>query len=138
MRVRSGSDWREGIPFEKPTNLAEVAPGEPARCFGCGPTSEAVDREKLLAYKHRHPGNHDGFVRFYCTAHVPATVAPAVPAPVVGGKTVRRPRVAGAPAAKAAAPARTPKPTPSADRVRPVCPTCFMEVPPSGICGTCG
>ncbi|WP_460774647.1 glucose-6-phosphate dehydrogenase [Microbacterium sp. GXF7504] len=134
--MRSGSDWRDGIPFEKPTSLAEVAPGEPTRCFVCGPASEAVERTGLFAYKHRHPGNHDGFVRFYCAEHVPATVAPVVPAPVVAGKPARKARVAGSPARQA--PARTPRPTPSADRIRPVCPECFMEVPPTGVCGNCG
>ncbi len=137
MRIRSGADWRDSVPFEKPVNLAEAAPGEPSRCFVCGPSSEAVERSELLAYKHRHPGNHDGYVRFYCPEHVPAVATPLVPmAAPTKGKAARRPRVPGSPAREAAP--RTPKPTPSAERPRPVCPECFMEVPPAGVCGNCG
>ncbi|WP_396655534.1 glucose-6-phosphate dehydrogenase [Microbacterium sp.] len=120
MRVVAASDWRDGIAFETPYILAEVLPGDPARCAGCGPDAQPLPRTELWAYKHRHPKNHDGFVRFYCAAHVPAAKRPsAAPA----AKPVRH----SAPR-RAAVPEKAPV----------LCPECFVEVPATGVCGICG
>jgi hypothetical protein len=127
------------VPFEIPVSLAEVAPGDETRCFVCGPESDEVPREELQAYKHRHPRNHDGYVRFYCVRHVPA----APPAPIETSPAVkaRRPRVAAEPRR---VPGSSRRDSASArlagtpERVRPVCPNCFMEIPPTGVCGNCG
>jgi hypothetical protein len=131
--VTSGSDWRDNLTFETPFALADVAPGEPTRCFVCGPASAAVDRDDLWVVKHRHPKQHSGYVRFYCAEHVPAAPrvaeAPAAPA----AKRASAPRAPRTPSAP-----KAPRPTPAADRVRPICPDCFVEVPPTGICGSCG
>ncbi|MCX6501901.1 MAG: glucose-6-phosphate dehydrogenase [Microbacterium sp.] len=138
MRVTSGADWRETIPFETPVNLAEYAPGEPARCFGCGTDSEPLPREELQAYKHRHPGNHDGYVRFYCAYHAPAAPAkpiePAAAAPTSRKLKASSKRVPGAPRREETGP----RPAFTPERARPVCPDCFMEIPPTGLCGNCG
>jgi hypothetical protein len=111
-------------------SLVDIAPGEATRCFVCGPASEVLPREELQAYKHRHPGNHDGYVRFYCGQHVPA--APAL-AEVAAPKAARRSRVPGE-RREPAASRRVAVP----ERARPVCPDCFMEIPPTGVCGNCG
>ena len=121
MRVVAASDWRDGIAFETPFILADVLPGDPARCAGCGPDAEALARTELWAYKHRHPKNHDGFVRFYCAAHVPAAKRPA---PTTAAKAARR----AAPRRSPAAPEKAPL----------LCPECFVEVPGTGVCGICG
>lgn len=129
MRVTSGSDWRDGVPFDTPMALAGVAPGDPARCSVCGPGSAPVSRERLWVVKHRHPNDHGGFLRFYCDDHAPAAAAAgAAQAP----ETVR--------AKRAAAPRlpRPPRPAPAAEKPRAVCPDCFIEVPPTGVCGSCG
>lgn len=130
MRVTSGSDWRDTIPFETPVGLADVAPGDPTRCALCGPASFLVSRDQLWAVKHRHPNDHSGFVRFYCDLHVPATAPVVVAAAPARAKRASSPRAPRAP--------KTARPTPFAERPRPVCPNCFMEVPPTGICGSCG
>ena len=121
MRVVAASDWRDGIAFETPYILAEVLPGDPARCAGCGAAAEPLPRTELWAYKHRHPKNHDGYVRFYCAAHVPAAARPPAAA-------------ANRPARRAATPRRTPTP----EKPPALCPECFVEVPSSGVCGICG
>jgi hypothetical protein len=128
VRVTSGSDWRDAVPFETPLSLAGAAPGDPARCAVCGPTSEPISRDELWLVKHRHPKHHNGFVRFYCADHVPA----AAPAPVVE-RVPERAKRASAPRAT-----RAPRPTPAAERPRAICPNCFVEVPPTGVCGSCG
>ncbi|MDQ1131316.1 glucose-6-phosphate dehydrogenase [Microbacterium sp. SORGH_AS_0888] len=135
MRVNSGSDWRDTLAFEVPVVLAELVPGEPARCVACGPTADAVAREQLLAYKHRHPRDHGGYVRFYCAEHVPAAVvaAPAVTAPAARAAHGRAGSRAAEPRAE-----RAPRRPAVVERPRAVCPTCFMEVPPTGVCGSCG
>ncbi len=120
MKIVSSSDWRETLPFETPVRAADVVEGEPTRCFACGPASEPRERDDLWAFKHRHPKNHDGYVRFYCSAHVPA--APAPPAPPRGE---RRP-----------APRRLMPTVP--DKPAVLCPNCFVEVPATGVCGMCG
>lgn len=127
MRITESADWRDALPFENPVLLAEVLPGEPARCAGCGPDVEPRPREELWAYKHRHPNNHAGYVRFYCVAHVPA----ARRAPVPPAAPVRRER-----ARTASSPARRTPAQP--ERPATLCPNCFVEVPPTGVCGICG
>jgi hypothetical protein len=85
--------------------------------------------------KHRHPNNHDGDVRFYCAAHVPVFEKPA---PVVAAPgTSTRARTAAARAARPAAERAERRPA-VVERPRAVCPTCFVEIPPTGVCGICG
>ena len=135
MKIVASSDWRDGLPFDKPVRVADVAEGEPARCFSCGADSAPQDRTELWAVKHRHPKNHSGYVRFYCSAHVPAS--PAATAPTT------------TPARRGAAPRAQRRPTPErrpAPRrvsaaepiVRAKCPDCFIEVSATGECGMCG
>ncbi|QKJ18183.1 glucose-6-phosphate dehydrogenase [Microbacterium hominis] len=130
MKIVDSSDWRENLPFETPTLVADVVPGEPTRCVGCGADSALHERSELWAVKHRHPKNHSGFVRFYCAEHRPAVVV--APAPVVAAA---KPKAARKPAAPRTT---TPRPTPSIDRVRAMCPDCFLEVSATGECGMCG
>lgn len=128
MRIVASSDWRDAVPFESPVLVADVVPGEPTRCFACGGDSEPLPRTELWAFKHRHPKNHDGYVRFYCAAHVP--------------KVERRPEPAVAPGsrAKSARPAseRRPGKPVVPERQRAMCPNCFVEVSATGECGMCG
>lgn len=127
MRIVASSDWRDAVPFENPVLVADVVPGEPTRCFACGADSDLLPRTELWAYKHRHPKNHDGYVRFYCAVHVP--------------KVQRRPEPV-TPAARAKSSAgspqrRAPKPV-IPERQRAMCPNCFVEVSATGECGMCG
>ena len=128
MKIVASADWRDSVPFENPVLLADVVPGEPTRCFTCGPESELLPRTELWAYKHRHPKNHDGYVRFYCAYHVPAAAI------------VRQPPAAPAARAKSSRPAterRAAKPV-VPERIRAMCPNCFIEVSATGECGNCG
>ena len=128
MRVVSSADWRDGLAFETPIVLSEVFPGEDARCAACDSAAGARPRTELWVVKHRHPQHHDGYVRFYCREHVPAierSPAPAASAP--------RPA-----ADRRSAPRTRRTTTPIVERPRAVCPTCFVEVPPTGVCGMCG
>lgn len=135
MKIRTSSDWRDALPFELPIPAAEAAPGEPARCAGCGADAVPLDRAALWVVKHRHPNNPAGFVRLYCAAHRPAPPAAAPPAGAVAG--ARRP--AASRAARPAAPrVVAPRKPTVPERVAPICPDCFVEVPPSGTCGMCG
>lgn len=128
MRIVQSSDWRDAIPFDIPTPAADVAPGEPTRCFVCGAGSEPLERELLWAVKHRHPKNHAGYVRFYCSAHAPAAPAPSTaPAARAARPTARAPR--------RESPVRRPQ---APDVVRAMCPDCFVEVSATGTCGMCG
>ena len=128
MKVVASSDWRDDLAFETPTIVAEVSPGEDARCSVCGGDSAPLPRAELWAVKHRHPKQHGGFVRFYCQAHLPA-VKPVEVAPVA-------PRAA---APKAARQPAQRKSTPVVERPRALCPNCFVEIPPlGGECGMCG
>jgi len=126
MRIVEGADWRDGIAFEQPVRVADIAPGQPALCVLCGADAAPWPRAELWAVKHRHPNSHSGHVRFYCDRHVPAPAAP-VAAPASRTAPPRRER--------ASAPRRSPS---VAETPRPVCPDCFVEVPSSGICGVCG
>ncbi|WP_125132164.1 glucose-6-phosphate dehydrogenase [Microbacterium sp. 10M-3C3] len=132
MRIVQSSDWRDRIPFETPTLAAEVAPGEPTRCFSCGPASEPLERTELWAVKHRHPTQHGGYVRFSCAAHrpAPAVAAPAAPTRAAASRPARR-----APVERREAAPRRPAPS---DVVRAMCPDCFVEVSATGTCGMCG
>jgi hypothetical protein len=131
MKIVSSSDWRDAIAFDVPVVVADVVPGEPTRCVGCGADGELFDRTELWAVKHRHPKHHGGFVRFYCDAHKPAP-APAPAVPGVAKKTrASAPRAERRPT--------SPKPTPVTDRpTRAMCPDCFVEVSAGGDCGMCG
>lgn len=132
MKITESSDWRDSLPFESPRPLADVVPGDPARCVACGPQTPLHSRDRLWVVKHRHPNQHAGFVRFYCDLHVPkAAPAAAVPPAPIG----RAPRAA---ATRTAPRTTTARPTPTADRPRAVCPNCWVEVPSTGVCGVCG
>lgn len=128
MRIVASSDWRDAVPFETPVLVADVVPGEPTRCFTCGADSAPLPRTELWAFKHRHPKNHDGYVRFYCAAHVPAPPRRAEPAatPASRGR-----------AARPASERRPAKPV-IPERQRAMCPNCFVEVSATGECGICG
>lgn len=127
MRIVASSDWRDAVPFESPVLVADVVPGEPTRCFACGADSDLLPRTELWAYKHRHPKNHDGYVRFYCAAHVPKVQRRAEPVtPAARAKSS-----AGSPQRRA------PKPV-IPERQRAMCPNCFVEVSATGECGMCG
>ncbi len=133
MRIADSADWRSGLPFESAVLAAEAVPGEDARCFACGPDVGARSRDELWAYKHRHPKNHSGFVRFYCSSHVP--VPPRAPAAEQRARTATRsgsrsaaPRERATPRRAAAAP----------EPARPVCPDCFVEATAAGGCSMCG
>lgn len=130
MKITASADWRDAIPFETPVIVSEYVPGEDTRCSVCGPDSELLSRTELWAVKHRHPNQHAGFVRFYCLEHRPE-IAPVL-APVETRSATRAPRVR----AERVAPAR--RPPLAVDRVRAMCPECFVEVSAKGLCGVCG
>ncbi|WP_029144706.1 hypothetical protein [Microbacterium luticocti] len=129
MRITRTSDWREAIPFETPMIADAVMPGEAARCTTCGVGSTPLPRTELWAVKHRHPHDPAGTVRLYCAVHVPKTAQK--PEPVASGPARKGARTS------ASRTPRTPKPT-VPERVAAVCPDCFVEVPPTGVCGMCG
>ena len=135
MKIVASSDWRDDLPFDKPTRVADVADGEPARCFSCGADSDPLARTELWAVKHRHPKNHSGYVRFYCSAHAPASSAATAPA------TTSARRGAAPRAQRRPAPERRPAPR-RVSSVEPIarakCPDCFIEVSATGECGMCG
>ncbi len=129
MKITASSDWRDGLAFDAPVVVADVMPGDPARCAMCGTDAAPLPRDELWVVKHRHPNNPAGFVRFYCAAHRPR------PEP--------RPASVGAPARAGARPARerraaAPRKAPVVERPRTMCPDCFVEVPATGVCGMCG
>ncbi|MDL9977920.1 glucose-6-phosphate dehydrogenase [Microbacterium candidum] len=130
MRVTSSADWRGNLEFDTPVLVADILPGEPARCSLCVYGTDPWPRTELWAVKLHHPKHHDGDVRFYCAEHVPA--AKAAPEPIA------QPAKRSSPRSSAVRAPRTPRPTPAAERPRAVCPNCFIEVPPTGICGMCG
>ena len=126
MKVVATSDWREGIAYDSPTLVAEILPGEDTHCSVCGGDSPLVARTELWAVKHRHPKHHSGHVRFYCRAHVPVVAQPESPG-------VKRERAA------ARTERRPPQRRPLApEKPAAVCPNCFIEIPPTGVCGKCG
>ena len=129
MKVTSSADWRGSLPFDTPVLVADILPGDPARCSGCGFGSDPWPRTELWAVKGHHPNHHDGDVRFYCSEHVPVFEAPAPPAtaPQPARRSSPRPSVE-----------RAPRRPPAVERPRAICPNCFVEVPPTGVCGMCG
>ncbi|MCC2032977.1 glucose-6-phosphate dehydrogenase [Microbacterium allomyrinae] len=129
MKIVASSDWRDAIPFDTLVLVADVVPGEATRCFTCGTESELRPRTELWAFKHRHPKNHDGYVRFYCAEHRPVIEQRVEPAPVV--------RTAARAAGRSTAERRPAKPV-VPDRLRAMCPNCFIEVSATGECGNCG
>lgn len=133
MRIADSADWRNGIPFETPVLADTVVPGDPARCVACGPDADPLERTSLWAYKHRHPKNHSGFVRFYCRAHTPAPPrAPAAP------ETGRRSGTRGT-GSRATSPLRESVRRSVPDEApRAVCPDCFVEATAAGVCSMCG
>ena len=78
--------------------------------------------------KHRHPNDPAGYVRFYCRPHLLEVQQRATPA---DARTNR-------------APARTERRAPaqrtvaSSDKVRAMCPDCYVEISATGVCGMCG
>jgi len=137
MKVAKTADWRDGVPFDTPMVAAEVAPGEPTRCFVCGTESEPLDRTELWAVKHQHPHHHDGYVRFYCAEHTPKIARPVAPTIPVAKSGARRaaPRPAGSSERQAPAVRRSPV---TDEKPRAMCPDCFIEVSALGLCGVCG
>ena len=131
MKIVSSSDWRDAIAFDVPVVVADVVPGEPTRCVGCGADGELFDRTELWAVKHRHPNQHAGYVRFYCLEHRPAAAAPPVAASA-GRRSAQGTRAKSAPRT---APARRPA---VSEEPRAMCPDCFVEVSATGMCGMCG
>lgn len=129
MRVTSSGDWRSGLAFDTPVLVSDVLPGGPARCFGCGFGSDPRPRTELWAVKRRHPKHHDGDVQFYCAEHVPALQRPPL-APDEPARAAARPTRSAA--------VRPPRRAPVVERPRAICPDCFVEVPPTGVCGMCG
>lgn len=131
MKIVASSDWRDAIPFDTLVLVADVVPGEPTRCFTCGTASEPRERTELWAFKHRHPKNHDGYVRFYCAEHRPVIPRPAAAASLPSGRTSARSTP------RAGAERRPGKPV-VPQRERATCPNCFVEVSATGECGICG
>jgi hypothetical protein len=129
MKITTTSDWRQSIAFDAPVLVADVVPGEPTRCFVCGSSSEPRPRTELWAIKHRHPNDHAGYVRFYCREHLPAIQAR--PAEETRAKPAAAPRARRAPAQRSTA-------TAPSDRVRAMCPDCYVEISATGVCGMCG
>lgn len=128
MKITTTSDWRQSIAFDSPMLVADLVPGEPTRCFTCGTASELRPRTELWAVKHRHPNDHAGYVRFYCRPHLPAVQQHSTP-------TAAR---AKPPAARAERRAPAPRSVASSDRVRAMCPDCYVEISATGVCGMCG
>src|SRR4051812_30238472 len=96
VKFAGTSDWRDAIAFDTPMIVADLVPGDPARCSTCG---ELHDRTELWALKQRHPHHHDGYVRFYCRQHLPKVERrEEPPAPV------RRSAARAAPAARRSTP----------------------------------
>ena len=136
MKVAKTADWRDGVPFDTPMLAAEVAPGEPTRCFVCGTDSEPRERTELWAVKHQHPHHHDGYVRFYCSEHTPEIERPVAPIVPVAKASGRRPAARPAGTGERQLPLRrTPVPD---EKPRAMCPDCFIEVSALGLCGVCG
>ena len=128
MRIVASSDWRDAVPFGVPVLVADVVPGEPARCFSCGADADLLPRTELWAFKHRHPKNHDGYVRFYCARHVPKAQPRTEPASAAASRARSAPRRPVERLAKPVVP----------ERQRATCPNCFVEVTATGECGMCG
>ena len=125
MKFAGTSDWRDAIAFDTPMVVADLVPGDPARCSTCG---DLHARAELWAVKQRHPHHHDGYVRFFCREHVPQVERREAPVEPRRGSA---PRAVRAPTARRSAP-------PAAEKQRAMCPNCFIEVSATGECGVCG
>lgn len=130
MKIVAGADWRDAIPFDTPVPVADLAPGDDARCAGCRADAPLHPRTELWAVKHRHPTNHAGYVRFYCAEHRPAPQTPPAAA-----SPAKRSRAAASRPREDRVPKR---PAASFDVTRAMCPNCFVEVSAAGECGVCG
>lgn len=130
MKITDSTDWRSSVAYDTPVLVADLVPGEPTRCAECGTDSELLLRTELWAVKHRHPNNHSGYVRFYCSDHVPVF---EVAKPLVVESRAAR---AASPARRTAAPAR--RPSVADEKPRAMCPDCYVEVSALGLCGICG
>ncbi|GAA1699993.1 hypothetical protein GCM10009808_16940 [Microbacterium sediminicola] len=129
MQIRNSADWRDALPFEIPVLAAEAVPGDPSKCYRCPADAAPLPRSELWVVKHRHPTNPSGFVRMYCLEHRPRPVAPPAP------PATKARRASGS----ARAPRTTAPRKPSIpERQAALCPNCFVEVPPAGVCGMCG
>ena len=135
MKVVESADWRSSIPFESPVLVADIVPGGPTRCASCGTDSAEFERTELWAYKHRHPNNHSGYVRFYCRTHVPVTARPEPASPPARVGAARRESTPRRESIPRAAPRLT---SADADPSRAMCPNCFVETSATGVCGMCG
>lgn len=123
MKITASSDWRDSLPFDAPTPVADIAPGEDTRCSVCGGESAPRPRTELWALKHRHPTDHAGYVRFYCADHLPV---------------IQRKPAAAASAARPERRTAPRRPMPSDAPMRAMCPDCYVEVSAKGLCGMCG
>lgn len=126
MKIAASSDWRNELAFDTPVIVAELIPGDPTRCSVCGGDSAVRPRTELWVVKHRHPKHHDGHVRFYCGEHLPVVEKQHAPSIVRAGRTPPR--------SERPAPRRSPV----VEKSPAVCPDCFVEIPPTGVCGVCG
>src|SRR5687767_11019432 len=99
--------------------VADLVPGDPARCSVCG---DLRPRTELWALKQRHPHHHDGYVRFYCREHLP--MVERREAPVAAKRPGRAPRGERAPSTRRSAPV--------VEKQRAMCPNCFIEVSAAG------
>jgi len=134
MKITNSSDWRDAIPFDTPVLAAQAAPGEPARCAGCGPDVAPYDRTDLWLVKHRHPNNPAGFVRLYCLDHRPkVALAPTA----ASGHTLKAPKAPRSARPSAPRERRVSAPT-IPERPKVYCPDCFVEVSAAGVCTMCG
>ncbi|HWI31518.1 MAG TPA: glucose-6-phosphate dehydrogenase [Microbacterium sp.] len=124
MKITSSSDWRNGVAFDTPMIVADLVPGEPTRCSGCGVASEPRPRTELWAIKHRHRNDPAGYVKFYCRTHLPVVQPAAAPS-------------ASRPAVRERRPASR-RPALATETTRAMCPDCFIEVSATGVCGMCG
>ncbi len=139
MKVVESADWRSSIPFESPVLVADIVPGDPTRCATCGTDSAEFERTELWAYKHRHPINHSGYVRFYCRTHVPVAARPEPESAPVRAGTSRRESTPRATPRRESTPRATPRLTSAdVDPSRAMCPNCFVEASATGECGMCG
>lgn len=134
MKITATSDWRDAIAFETPVLVSELVPGEETRCSTCGGESQPLPRTELWAFKHRHPHDHAGYVRFYCQAHIPVVLKGAEPVEARAGKAAPRRKPVAEPRERESI-RRSPATT---DTYRAMCPDCHVEVSAKGLCGMCG
>lgn len=135
MKITRSSDWRDALAFDVPVRADTVLPGDDARCAVCGPASQPLPRTRLWALKQRHPHDPAGTVRLVCDAHRRVTSAPVIATTARPSMPTRRPGSRTTPRTSTRSSTRRPA---HPERVAAVCPDCFVEVPPTGVCGMCG